>query len=549
MSTLLPENENKGPRKTISPPLLLAVPLVIFAGSCCLYLFSGTGGFLDSLFVRFSSALLLCCWLFTALYRAARRLLGLGGQMAAVARTVLAESMATRAAPAFLLILFLVLCALTIPHADKAPVRYMVQTYLSYAFSITTIFAGILALLLACKTLSREIEEKLVETLAVKPVGRIRYLAGKWLGLVILNAIMLSVAMAVIYLFTVHHIGSRPALNAVDAELLKEEILTAREFIPAQPDPASLDKQIHIRMERLRTEKRADLYRLGQKEAVKKGLGSLSEAETIKLGSDRALEQLRRLEPRRWRRVGPGRSRRFLFEGLSHLRDRESPLRIRYRIATPPGGETGPVQLTVSAGGKNRDVKFTSRNAGYLDIDPESIDEEGRLILGLNNPADSAGTVIFSSRNGLELLRSQRSFEGNLLRAFLAVWIKLSFLSMLGLLCSSFLGFPVAVLFCGMILLGATTSPLLLDVADMSHNADNPGGFFEVFATTTTTIIGKSLGGYSEFDPGSRLVDGRLFSWRELGHCFLLIGLLWTGLAGALAAFAYSRRELARVQV
>ena len=548
MSALLPENENTRSRKRASLPLLLAVPLVLFAASCVLYLFSGTGSFLDSFFTRSTTALLLCCLLFATLYRGARQLLGYGGQMSAVARTVLAESMGTRAAPAFLVVLFIALCALTIPHQEETPVRYMVQTYLGYAFSITSIFAGMLTLLLSCKTLSREIEEKLIETLAVKPVSRIRYLAGKWLGLVILNAIMLSVAMTVIYLFTVHHIGARPGLDAMDSDLIEKEILTAREFLPAQPYPA-LGRQVELQLEKLKTEKPGTLYRLGEKEATRRELGPLDESSITLLGIEQARKKLARLVPRRWRSLGPGRSRGFVFEGLGHLRDSKAPLKLRYRIAAPPGGETGPALLSVFTGEKEELREFNTLEPGYLDIAPGSIDGEGRLILGLKNPSDAQGTVIFSSTRGLEVLSSRASFEGNLLRASLAVWIKLSFLSMLGLLCSSFLGFPVAVLFCAMILLGATTSPFLMDVADMSHNPDNLGGFFEDFATSTTAFIGKSLGRYSEFKPGVQLVDGRLFSWTDLGRCFLWIGIVWTGLSGSLAAFAYSRRELARVQV
>ncbi|MFP6737188.1 MAG: ABC transporter permease subunit [Planctomycetota bacterium] len=548
MSTQLPGNENTRSRKRVPLPLLLAVPLVLFAASCILYLFSGTGSFLDSFFTRTTTALLLCCLLFTTLYRVARQLLGRGGQMSAVARTVLAESMATRAAPAFLVVLFIALCALTIPHQEEAPARYMVQTYLGYAFSITSIFAGTLSLLLACKTLSREIEEKLIETLAVKPVSRIRYLAGKWLGLVILNAIMLSVAMTVIYLFTVHHIGARPGLDAMDSEIIEKEILTAREFVPAQPYPA-LAKQVELQLEKLKKEKPGTLYRLGKKEAARKNLPSLDESDITLLGIEQARKRLKKLAPRRWRSLGPGRSRGFVFEGLGHLRDSKAPLKLRYRIAAQPGGEAGPARLSVFTGEREELREFNTLESGYLDLDPGSIDAEGRLILGLKNPPDAPGTVIFNSIRGLEVLRSRASFEGNLLRAFLAVWVKLSFLSMLGLLCSSFLGFPVAVLFCAMILLGATTSPFLLDVADMSHNPDNLGGFFENFATSTTTIVAKSLGRYSEFNPGMQLVDGRLFSWRELGRCFLWIGIVWTGISGSLAAYAYSRRELARVQV
>ena len=548
MSAQLPANENtRGPGRG-ALPLFLLVPAVLFAGSCRLYLFSGTGSFLDSFLTRTTTALLLCCLLFTTLYRVARQLLGRGGQMSAVARTVLAESMGTRAAPAFLLVLFIALCALTIPHQEDAPARYMVQTYLGYAFSITSILAGMLTLLLACKTLSREIEEKLIETLAVKPVSRIRYLAGKWLGLVILNAIMLSVAMTIIYLFTVHHIGARPGLDAVDSELIEKEILTARKFAPAQPYPA-LEEQVELQLEKLKKEKPGALYRLGKKEADRRKLGPLDEPGITLLGIKQARKRLNRLAPRRWRSLGPGRSRAFVFEGLGHLRSSQAPLQLRYRIAAQPGGEAGPAMLMVFTGKKEELREFNTIEAGYLDVDPGSIDEEGRLVLGLKNPSEAPGTVIFSSIRGLEVLSSRASFEGNLLRASLAAWIKLSFLSMLGLLCSSFLGFPVAVLFCAIILLGATTSPFLLDVADMSHNPDNLGGFFENFATSTTTILAQSLGRYSEFKPGVQLVDGRLFSWQDLGRCFFWIGIVWTGISGSLAACAYSRRELARVQV
>ncbi|MEC9353554.1 MAG: ABC transporter permease subunit, partial [Planctomycetota bacterium] len=396
MSALLPENENTRSRKKASLPLLLAFPLALFAASCILYLFSGTGSFLDSFFTRTTTALLLCCLLFTTLYRFARQLLGHGGQMSAVARTVLAESMGTRAAPAFLVVLFIALCALTIPHQQETPVRYMVQTYLGYAFSITTIFAGMLTLLLACKTLSREIEEKLIETLAVKPVSRIRYLAGKWLGLVILNAIMLSVAMTVIYLFTVHHVGARPGLDAMDSDLIEKEILTAREFLPAQPYPA-LGRQVELQLEKLKKERPGTIYRLGEKEAARRNLGPLDESSITLLGIEQARKKIGRLAPRRWRSLGPGRSRGFVFEGLGHLRDSKTPLKLRYRIAAPPGGEAGPALLSVYTSEREELQEFNTLEPGYIEIAPGAIDDEGHLILGLKNPSDAPGTVIFSS--------------------------------------------------------------------------------------------------------------------------------------------------------
>ena len=61
--------------------------------------------------------------------------------------------------------------------------------------------------------------------------------------------------------------------------------------------------------------------------------------------------------------------------------------------------------------------------------------------------------------------------------------------------------------------------------------------------------IATLLQQYGRFSPRSEVVDGRLFSWNQLAACIVWIGVIWTAIAGAIAAIVFHRRELARVQV
>ena len=543
MSSPTTEKDRSGGGAERSLPLIMVLPVAAFLVTCLYELLASSSAVLEASSVRVTGTLLVCCSIFSCLCWLAKWLLGFGGQVAAVARALISEATRTRVAPAFLAVLFSALAALALFHSSETPVRYLLQGYLSYSLVITSVLAGLLTLLLSCRTLSHEIEARLIETLSVKPVGRGSYLAGKWLGLVILNGILLSVAMSAIYIFSVHHIATLPPRDEKDAEAIEDEILTARDLVSAQADPP-VAEQVETA---LLGKNRAAIERLAHRGHRHSGAAEEELAEAASL--DGARKYLRKHLLRRSRSIAPGKSRSFSFEGLGGLREEGSPLRVRYHMASQPGRALASPELTVTMSGSGRKVAFTPAGIGHFELDPSSIDESGRLRITISNPADSPRTVIFSSRNGLEALRARNGFAGNLLRALLVVWIKLSFLSMLGLLCSSFLGFPVAVLLCGLVLLIASTSPFLLQAADMGGSADSPGGFFEVFATTTTQALANVLGRYSEFDPGLRLIDGRQFSWSELSRCFLWIGLLWTGLSGALATLVYRRRELARIQV
>src|SRR5262249_5543397 len=96
---------------------------------------------------------------------------------------------------------------------------------LTYTLSVITALLGFATLWLACGTLARDIEECRMQMLAVKPVARWQIWLGKWLGLLLLNAALLAVAGASVYLLVQWRARRLPADQQ---QILRNEIFVAR---------------------------------------------------------------------------------------------------------------------------------------------------------------------------------------------------------------------------------------------------------------------------------------------------------------------------------
>jgi ABC-type transport system involved in multi-copper enzyme maturation permease subunit len=68
------------------------------------------------------------------------------------------------------------------------------QILLTYSMGSVSMLLGIATLWLACGTLARDVEECQMQMVAVKPIARWEIWLGKWLGLVMLNVGLLSIA-------------------------------------------------------------------------------------------------------------------------------------------------------------------------------------------------------------------------------------------------------------------------------------------------------------------------------------------------------------------
>src|ERR1700690_4209863 len=82
---------------------------------------------------------------------------------------------------------------------DDGTARGFTQILLTYTLSTVTGLLGLSTLWLACGTLARDIEECQMQVVAVKPIARWQIWLGKWLGIMSLNAALLSLAGLSIY--------------------------------------------------------------------------------------------------------------------------------------------------------------------------------------------------------------------------------------------------------------------------------------------------------------------------------------------------------------
>src|SRR6266705_415350 len=82
---------------------------------------------------------------------------------------------------------------------DDGTARGFTQILLTYTLSLTTALLGFATLWLACGTLARDIEDCQMQMIAVKPISRWQVWLGKWLGIVLLDCALLSVAGASVY--------------------------------------------------------------------------------------------------------------------------------------------------------------------------------------------------------------------------------------------------------------------------------------------------------------------------------------------------------------
>src|SRR5882672_6293778 len=97
----------------------------------------------------------------------------------------------------FLVVAVLLLAAvvgLPILIKDDGTARGFTQILLTYTLTVITALLGLSTLWLSCGTLARDIEECQMQVVATKPIARWQIWAGKWLGIMSLNAALLALS-------------------------------------------------------------------------------------------------------------------------------------------------------------------------------------------------------------------------------------------------------------------------------------------------------------------------------------------------------------------
>jgi len=489
---------------------------------------------------------------FTAFMRILSVALDLPNPVFAVARNMLAEAVRMKISLVFIVLLVFGMASLPGLLDVKEELRYRVMSFLQYGTGGAFWIIALLTLFFSTASLTGEQRDKVIWQTITKPVAGWQYILGKWLGVVTLNAVLLAVCGAGVFLFTEYlrgtpAVGEREAYVAhsgvisKDRLLLETQVLTARRsvephgYFDGPDDPA---------------------FVTGFTEYVQKQ----READPDFARTDETLAKVRsdlyKGVQQAYMAVAPGGSKVYRFEGLGGAKRRGRALTLRYRIDA--GGNRPDAIYKVSfrflnmpaqAGGVNvREVSPGFMNA--MPVSPGAINDDGVLELRVGNFDAVTGQVnpetMSFPPSGLQVSYEASGFRANFARVVFVLWLKLAFLAMVAVTASTFLSFPVACLVAVALFLMAEGAGYIGGAVENYGTTDIKGNivWYKWITVAIATPVHLAFNFYADLKPTQRLVDGRLLGWGSVAGGAATLAALTAMLYGA-AVLIFRRRELA----
>lgn len=464
-----------------------------------------------------------------------------------IARTTIAEGIRMKVAVVFILLLVLILPTLPLASSGDGTLKGQVQSFLNYSLTATWLLLSLLTIFMSCSTLANEIKNRQVHSVASKPVPRWQMLLGKWLGITLLNVALLAGA-GVAVLVCVRYLEAQPGLSSVDKQALRYEVLTAR--VPLRPRPPDFTQQVEARYEKLKEK------------------GELP--QTVMLGGVPAqatrqniLRQMHSELEDRWRNIHPYEGRQYEFQNVRVQREQGRMLFVRFKLMTTP---LAPEELfrPVFAFGDPKYGFFTTdlplMKVGQfhtLPVPADCLSPDGTLqVAFFNDPLVQKrafeGTAHFDGQDGLEILYRVGSYEANLVRTLGMLLIMLMLFAAVGLMASTFLSFPVAVLLVLMIFFTGTMTNFLLEAMDYQGWRPGPdeivGPLGYVLHPLSYAFV-RLVPDLASYNPIDTFADGRNVSLVWIALSLLYLVVIRGGLVAVLALLLFYRRELGEVIV
>ncbi|UCG34475.1 MAG: ABC transporter permease [Phycisphaerales bacterium] len=460
------------------------------------------------------------------------------GRIWSIARLTVAEAIRRKVAILFILIMAAVLATLPFVMKGDNTLTGRIQTFLAYSMTTLSFLLCMLTILLGCGSVALEIRSRQIYLTGTKPVPRWQILFGKWLGIVLLDLVLLGVGVGAVY-GVVKYLATLPGTNPDDAYVLHNEVLTARAGVEMLvPDFA------------------ADVERLYQ---VRREEGRVPVDDPV------VVDQIKRDIGLRLRRdylsVQPLATQSWEFTHLLVKREPGQFLHLRYKLSVSPEPPRQVVYYAWVVGDRSKDtgevvIPRDDKVGIYneMPIPADLVADDGSLRVTLVNvhPEDPEryyrAVISFSEEDKPLLLYRIGTFGGNLLRALIIIYCKLMFLAAVGVCASTFLGFPVACLVCMILFLAAAVSGFILESLDMIPKwkyIDDPLDYIGYVFRPLGLALYQIVPQLSKFNPVPTLVEGRAVTLLWVIDAIGKLVLIRVAILGLLAYVLFQRRELA----
>jgi hypothetical protein len=447
----------------------------------------------------------------------------------AVATNTIKQALRMKIAAVFVILLIVLLPVMGAAMTGDGTMKGRLQTFVSYGLSLTSLLLCLLTIIVSIYSLTSDIKQRQIYTVITKPIRRFQLLLGKLLGVILLDVALLVLFSAIIYAITIY-IPKYFNAAVADPNQLDNEFYTARNgLIPDEVDV---------------TEEVLEVY-----EQLEKS-GQLPEG----VPREKVIARLTE-DQKAWKRAAvPGQQLIWEFQNIKPLDPNQNLfIRFKYDVSVNPPDLNVYGIWTV---GDYRQIKYGSkietpirefdrkdviRTFHEIEVPADVVADDGYLAVGFQNRPLNNTVVIFPPEDGLEILYEAGTFTGNFIRAVLLILFRLIFLACLGILASTFLSFPVAILLCLVIFFTATVSGFCLESFDFLGE-----DLSWVYSYTIRPFI-LLLPQFDKFNPTKFLVPARLLRWSLLAKVAGLMVCIKAILLLLLALLIFSYREIAKI--
>lgn len=495
----------------------------------------------------------LLTFMFVVLTRGALVMLGSRRQSTAIAHTVVREASRQGLSLVFIVVLLVVLPLLPLALDPNEALRYRIQTFMDRSLSLTFALAACLTLFLSVATVAFEIRDKQIWQLMTKPVHRMQYLIGKWLGISVVNLLLLLICGVSIFYF-VQYLRMQPVASglegAVDRLAVRDEVLVARKAARIDVSDRQLTReQIDARIDQ-RIERDPEL--------------AAPDAEITPALRRSFAQQILQAHERSQLSI-PGREEKsYIFSGLDEARGQAATLTMRFRffIGESSTHEAYPVMFMFN---DREDMiareTFVPTMSHTIPVPSSLVRDDGTIKVTIYNPymspdgSEAPSTINFEHED-FELLYKVGNFEGNFLRAILVMWLKLAFLGLLGIVCATFLSFPVACLLAFTVFVVWLLGPFVAEALEAFYppplsevDWSSPSQAIAWAVTLLIRFIASAMvfvgGQIGEYKPTDALIQGRYISWASVIGGIGRLLIIWCGTLLVIGYLVFRRRELA----
>ncbi len=450
----------------------------------------------------------------------------------AVATNTVKQALRMKIAAVFVILLLVLLPVMSIAMTGDGTLKGRLQTFVSYGFSLVSLLLCLLTIVVSVYSLTSDLEQRQIYTVLTKPIRRFELILGKLLGVLLLDAVLLVLFSGLIYGIVIY----LPKF----IESSKEELRQAQnEFYTAR---AGLKvPEVDVSEEVLDTyNKMKDTHQLPDE-----------------MSRDEALAWITKQKRIEKRAAAPGNELVWEFNNVRPLDPNQSLfVRFKYDVSVNPPDlhvysswivgdlrqiKYGPEIATPFYTFNRKDLIRTFHE---IEVPADSVASDGYLAVGfINIPQLNNTVVMFPPKDGLEVLYKANTFSSNFMRVVLIIFMRLFFLACLGILASSFLSFPVAVLLSLSIFFAASISGFCL--YSFEYLSENVSSVYRYTLRPALQLLPQ----FDKFTPSEFLVPGRLLSWFVLGKVALSLVCLKAVLLLLIGLLIFSYREVAKIAI